>query len=277
MAKRLSCTQLNMFMRCPRQYEFRYMQGIKIPPAGAMIQGSCYHETLAKEFELQIAGKKPLKAADVGDVFNESWRKFTKGGFVLDETSKEKEEFNEIDWGDDNPAHLKDEGIALSQLYVNEVAGTIKSTAVEHTLEGEIEGIPFILVIDLITSSMTVDHKMKSKRFSYADLTRELQPLAYTLPAHVGVKDYPGVFGYHVALKQKTPQIITPSGDPNLLIRPTEGDYLWFTGIVKSCNSAISAGVFYPSPNGWHCTPKFCGYWSMCRGKMPSYFDFTKV
>lgn len=32
--KYLSFTQLSMFLRCPRQYEFRYIKGLKIPPSG---------------------------------------------------------------------------------------------------------------------------------------------------------------------------------------------------------------------------------------------------
>ncbi len=275
--RKLSCTQLGMFMRCPRQYEFRYIQGIKVPPAGVMIQGSCYHETVAKEFALQISGKKGLTKDDAGDVFNESWKKFTGSGYVPDETSKEREDFDKVDWGDKNPEELKDEGIVLSQLYTGTIAKVTKAKKVEYTLDGHIGGVPFIIVIDLVTDKQVNDHKLKSKKFSYSDLTHELQPLAYTLPAYLGMEGFPGDFGYHLALKQKVPKILTPLSDPDLLIRPTTGDYQWFTDIVISCNGAIQTGIFYPAPNGWHCTPKFCGYWSMCRGKMPSYFDFTKV
>jgi hypothetical protein len=36
--KAISFTQLNAFLRCPRQYYFRYVLGLRTPPSGAMVQ-----------------------------------------------------------------------------------------------------------------------------------------------------------------------------------------------------------------------------------------------
>jgi len=44
--RQLSYTQLNMFLRCPRQYEYRYIHGLKVPPSGAMVQSRVWHQTV---------------------------------------------------------------------------------------------------------------------------------------------------------------------------------------------------------------------------------------
>jgi len=50
MLNHVSHSQLSMWIRCPRQWEYRYVKNVKSLSSGALIEGSCYHDTL--EFNL---------------------------------------------------------------------------------------------------------------------------------------------------------------------------------------------------------------------------------
>ncbi len=39
----ISATQLNMYLRCPAQYKFRYVDGIILPPKSALTKGKAVH------------------------------------------------------------------------------------------------------------------------------------------------------------------------------------------------------------------------------------------
>jgi len=63
--KYLSFSQLSMFLRCPRQYEFRYIHGLKIPPSGAMVQSKVRHQTLEQNYRQKIQSSKDLRVEQV--------------------------------------------------------------------------------------------------------------------------------------------------------------------------------------------------------------------
>jgi DNA helicase-2/ATP-dependent DNA helicase PcrA len=57
----LSFSQIDTFQKCPRQYRFKYIQRIPVPPGAAAGFGSSMHNTL-RDFYLAVkAGKKPTK------------------------------------------------------------------------------------------------------------------------------------------------------------------------------------------------------------------------
>ena len=254
----LSVSQIQMYQRCPRQYAFRYLEDIKIPPRGVMIQGKAYHEAVAANYQHRIENSVAMPLEQVVDIFSDTFEMQRSDKTTTDEG--DAWEFDQIDWGEDDPGELKDQGIVLTGLYVTKVADGVMPLRVEEREQIDIGGVPFVLVKDLETATEVVDHKLKAKRFSQADLNNELQPLAYTLRNDK-------TFAYHVALKQKTPAIETPLQDGRLRISPTAKDYTWFYKIVADTWQAIQTGVFMVRPNGWHCSESFCGYWGLCRGK----------
>lgn len=257
----LSCTQVGMFMKCPAQYEFRYQYGLRIAPSGALIQGSSYHKALARCFNLKMVDQP----ADIGDItatLSDAWDKQ-----LADHELKEggdAQTFDKIEWGDEDPGQLKDEAIALATLYTQNVAPKVeKPDLVEMNEPITVGEIPFVVVADVITGARVIDHKMKGKRFSAAELSQELQPVAYTYSEERRGRP----FEYHVALKQKVPCISTPAQMPSLRIIPSQGDYDWFEVLVSKIAEAIKLGSFPPNPTGWSCSQKWCGYWNGCRGR----------
>ena len=104
--------------------------------------------------------------------------------------------------------------------------------------------------------TVVADLKTKAKSFSQADVESSLQLTLYSM-----VTNIPCV-RYDQLLRQKVPKITRISA-----LRKAQ-DYLWLQEVYTGVAKAISAGSFPPcSPSGWACSAKFCGYWSICRGK----------
>uniref|UniRef100_A0A6M3KWU8 Putative PD-(D/E)XK nuclease superfamily protein n=1 Tax=viral metagenome TaxID=1070528 RepID=A0A6M3KWU8_9ZZZZ len=252
MVDHLSVSQIGMFLRCPVQYEFRYLKGIKIPPAGAMIQGTAYHETLASDLIKRTRDDIVLSDDDVADIYSTSF-----DHQVHDRKSIEDEdtlEFEEIDWRDEEPGKVKDEGITLAKLYHNTMLDKLNPESIEDRRETGIAGIPFVFIADVVEKERVIDHKVKKRRFGEDELKRDLQATAYSMI-------YNRPLEFHQALKLKQPTI-----DIAYTLR-TEGDYQFFTNLVSKVKQAIDSGIFYPNPTGWACSEQWCGYYNICKNK----------
>jgi hypothetical protein len=250
-----------MALRCAQQYEFRYQYGLRIPPSGALIQGSSYHKALARCFNLKMVDQ-PADLADITATLSDAWDKQ-----LADHTLKEGDDvqqFDKIEWGESDPGKLKDEAIALATLYTKDVAPAVeKPDLVEMNETITVGEIPFVVVADVITVARVIDHKLKAKMFSENDLAQELQPVAYTYSEERRGRP----FEYHVALKQKVPKVMTAKEAPSLRILPQQGDYDWFEVLVAKIAESIKLGSFPPNPTGWACSERWCGYWNGCRGR----------
>ena len=56
----ISVSALEMHQRCPKQYEFRYVEGMKIPPGIALIRGKAFHSGVAHNYKQKIESAKDL-------------------------------------------------------------------------------------------------------------------------------------------------------------------------------------------------------------------------
>ena len=45
-----SPSQINMFLRCPAQWKFRYVDRIIAPPKSSLVQGKAYHKALETNY-----------------------------------------------------------------------------------------------------------------------------------------------------------------------------------------------------------------------------------
>lgn len=235
----LSHSQVNMMLRCPRSYHYRYIKGIKIPPAGAIIQGSSYHAGMEQgyKYKLENKGRSPSLQM-IQDAADRHWQ----------ERQRVEEK---IDW-QGNPGLLKDEVMTLLNNYVSNVMPTIIPIAVEQRESLEVAGIPFVRVIDLKTKNGVIDHKVSGRRYGDDAIYTDIQSCAYLYPKG-------GKFEFHVALKtnKKDIQIFQ--------IERTKKDIRWWEDLVERVALQIKTGIFPPNPGGWFCSPNFCGYWKLCR------------
>ena len=249
MIDHLSPTQISMFLRCPKQYEYRYLKGLKIPPSGAMVLGSAYHEGLAERFKSVIAYKEQPSPLLALDTFDAAFERIKAEHIVSDED--EALPFDDIQW-EQEPGQLKDVGIKLLQVYEKNIAPSIKPESVEAKEIMLVGDIPIHLITDLTTETNVIDHKVKGRRFSEDDLRQNLQGTIYYLATGMPLD-------FHVALKTKV---------PTSEIQPTtrsEGDQKFCLLQIEAVWKAIHTGIFPPNDQGWHCNEKWCGYWRLCK------------
>lgn len=239
--QRLSFSQVSMWLRCPRQYLYRYLMDLKMPPGGAQIQGSAYHFAIAEALKVKKDKGELVTEEDFKGMFDQGWKDKLKTG-------------EKIDWRGNKPGVLKDEGMNVGLVYHEKIIPTLKPKEIEVRDVIEVKGIPFIRIKDLILESGNiVDHKLASKRYSESGIHSDLQSLAYLYPNS-------GTFTYHVGLKLKVPDVqIMPYKRTLLEIK-------WWEELVEEVFKAINAGMYPPNPLGWYCSPKWCGFWDVCRG-----------
>jgi CRISPR/Cas system-associated exonuclease Cas4 (RecB family) len=240
-----SVTQLNTFLRCPAQYYFRYVEGLKIPPSGAITKGVCVHAGIEHNYKQKINSGKDLPLNDVTE-------------FVA---SKFEEVAPETDWREENPAKAKDETIRLSKTYHKEFAPKIQPIASE--LEVVIPITPDVNLlgyIDVVDSQGYIrDTKTSSKMPGQETVEKSLQLSAYALAYRQKFnKEEKGVLlDYLVANKSDV-------NTKTFMAKRTERDLKRFKNIATNVISAIKNNAFYPNPTGYLCNPKWCGYYTLC-------------
>ena len=162
----LSATQLTMFLRCPRQYEYRYIQGIKRPPSGAMVQGRVWHETLERNYRQKVDSNKDLPLSEMQESYADR----------LDETlASEEIEFEPTE----NPAKLKDVGSAIVAAHHKSIAPIVHPMAVEQRFTvdfGPAVPFDFVGVWDLIERDGTIVVETSLSEFLRAPAFSRLKP-----------------------------------------------------------------------------------------------------
>ena len=246
--KYLSVSQVNMYLRCPKSYEWRYVKGAISPPAIAMTEGSAIHKVLEMAHNEKRRSKQPAGLDAMLDAYHQYWQAEKSKCEYEDETDEE--------------IVRRDE--QFIRLYHKDFVPKIIPVAVEHTLLFPFTrfDIPVKGVIDLIDNgeedelSTVVDHKVVGKTKSQGEVDGDMQLSLYTYA--VGLPKA----RFDMFVKNKSPKIVTAK----TLRRPR--DILWVETIFAEVAQAIDKGVFPPcSPIEWACTKKFCGYYDRCRGK----------
>lgn len=241
----LSVTQLKMYLRCPLQYKFRYIDGLKIPPASALTLGKSIHSALEVNYIRKIKTKDDLPIKQLTDLFSDFWDSGVK------ETVFEE---------DEKPGQVKDEGIGLISAYHKQVSPAIQPKIVEKEFELSFQNVDYTLKgrLDLVDSQdIIIDHKTTKRSMPEDSAANDIQLTCYAFA-------YRQVFGlqenalrFDVMVRNKIPKI------QQLPTQRTQEDIDRFLKILAYVSKAIKTGIFYPNENHF-CG--MCGYKELCRG-----------
>ena len=249
--RRLSYTQLNMFLRCPRQYHYRYVLGIRTPASGAMVQSRVWHQTVERNYRQKIASHNDLPLEDLQAFYAERFDEALR----VDEVAFES---------DESAGALKDEGLAIVAAHHREIAPAVQPLLVEKSFRVSLGAdFPYELVgvWDLIEQDGTVcDNKAYAKTPRQQDLDRDLQFTIYSLAYRATFGEIEKGLRVDAVIKHQTPKAI------QLPTRRTNRDCQWLLGLIEEVARAMDQQTFFPNPNGWHCAPRFCGFWDRCMG-----------
>jgi hypothetical protein len=91
--KAITQSMLGMFLRCPHQFERRYLRGEIIPPGIAARRGSATHKAAQLNHEQKLHTKEDLPVSDLQDAARDHYVKQIKeeGVFIPKDQVAEKE------------------------------------------------------------------------------------------------------------------------------------------------------------------------------------------
>jgi len=239
----VSPSQLDMWQKCPRQWQYRYVEGLKIPPSGALVEGRCYHKSLEANFAQKIESFEDLPVGDCLDAFSTEWRVALSGE-------------EGVEWEDSKPEYIKNEGHSLVRTYMAGRAPYVQPIEVEEWYVSSVAGVKFLMRIDLLEcNGIVIDHKTSNKSYNQADVDRDMQASAAAFSLNRSI-----LFHNHVAVKIAKPKIQVVK-----TVRTRE-DIEWWLDAASCIVTQMKTGVAPPRTNGWWCSPKYCGFYDRCRG-----------
>lgn len=254
----LSVTQAEMARKCPQQYYYRYIKGLKMPPPFVLVKGSSVHQTLNTYFRLKKEAHTSMLQDEFIDCFEtdlESQIQKAKDSFgEIDYTRKEKQgkEWVKVK---ENPQTAKDrvrnETIPSLQNYHQ--LELFKLTPEESEKEFNIElstGLKILVKIDYIDNERIIEYKSSTKKMKITRPTNQM--LTYSLSK-------PGLEVRMDRILIKGENQIIPLGKIN---QETTTELLRdYDSVAKFIRSGI---VFRNTGfNDMNCS--MCGYKSICR------------
>ena len=249
MKPHLSKTKLEMLGRCGVQYEWRYVKGVKKPPAAAMIIGTGMHSAVEADLRNKLEWGSLLEEDDVKTVAADSVR------------TRWSETPPDIRSDEPNIGGAIDEAVALASLHHRELAPLIAPVSVESARRIELDGFPYDIELrsDVEEKERIRDLKTSAKAPSDADMqSLTLQGQIETLEAKLRGEPKPFVRDVFVKGRNRrimtTPEIhATPDDHQEVLLR------------VEAAVRVLESGAFTPTtPDSWLCSARWCGYYAEC-------------
>lgn len=271
----LSASAINTLLKCPRQYEFRYVQGLTKPANKSLALGSVTHEAFETYYNDVLENNERFTGSQLAEL-------------TLDSIIP--------DWIEDNETTLTTADVNdinrvvpdIVENYADKVGTHITPVSTEQEVLFTLEcGVPMKAYIDLVRvrgedGRGIVDYKTSSKSWTLSRLQNSLQFMLYSYATGI-----PDVQIQNIVVPTKGKKV---SFDNTFSIYDpanTTGSYSYDVGVnfhvfgntfeasqktyleslVESCARLITSGIFTPcGPDNWWCTPAWCDYWPICRG-----------
>ena len=248
----LSHSSIATFMRCPRQWAYSYLEGLRRPPGVALIKGSALDKAATFNLDQKRVTKRDLAVYDVLEVAEDAFRK------DVDRNGGQ----SEVQWDGTNFARALDSAINLTSTHMKHHAPLIQPREVQLELHRELpDGRDFVGFVDFVEEDGTLsDVKSGSRRMAAGDADTDPQPSAYGYLA-----GEPVAFKFYRSIdtgSKLTHEIVETGRDQRAID--------WYEQKVLDVSAAINTGVFPPNDSGWACSRRFCGYYEMCMsGRKP--------
>lgn len=263
----LTQSMINMINRCAAQFENRYIRGIIIPPGVAARKGSSVHRGAEHNYRHVVEKGEPAPVDEVQDATRDEFVRLVKneGVWFADEDVPEKQNILTASMN---------EAIAVSRFYHEQFAPLDREIAiVEERLYADIGvGIPLSGKPDVVADGRIPDLKTAGKRWIAGREDIEIQPTMYRILCREnGLGDLP--FEYRIMTNMKG----RPKGDNCIwdsetgvcgevrqAVRTAEHEEALKSRVV-AVKTMLDTGSFPPAyPDTWWCSPKWCGYFTMC-------------
>lgn len=242
---RLSNSAISTYLKCPKQYEYAYVEKIVLPPEIALEEGSSHHDALKATNETFIKRKKFLKKNTLIECFSDSF-------------SDRAKKIPKLKWtfaGEKKDDVLR-RGKMMLENYHDNYQPKSKPVKCEERVELMIGGVPFLGFIDVIEKNKVIDYKAVKQAKSQGDADNDLQLTIYSKATKIKKVEF------CCLTKTKNADVKVISSTRN------DRDFKNLNAIVVGVVDAIRKGSFpMCDPTGWLCSAKWCGYYRVCKGK----------
>lgn len=252
----LSYSAINLYLTCPENWRRKYVEREPSPPTPALVFGSAFHNTVERYL---VEAHSTIDHAPINEIWGQQW-------------AKQIEAQPDCDWGVETPAEHYNTGIRL--LTTPDVTAMINGIRlksddngpmVERKLELRVPGVPVPIIgyMDIMTADgIPGDFKTSAYQWSQEKARDELQPLFYLAALNQAGHTVPGLrFRHYVVTKAKMPKAQV------LERQRTWDEILWLYELIQRVWNAIEKEVYPLNPSSWLCSPKYCAWWSDCRGR----------
>jgi RecB family exonuclease len=240
--RHVSASQLGMYQRCPRQWAYRYVLGLKVPPDGGLLVGSGVHHAAEQGMLHKLeTGDNPepdMAATAAAEYVDEIC---TSGEVRLEEGQA--------------PSDLVDKAVRVSSMWASEAAPSVQPVEVETTFNILLAGIPVTGRLDVVTPTGVVDWKTSGKSPNRDDQARSVQTEMYA--AASGGEGLSYVYLVDGARTQKVVHVDLMQSEVQQAAKLAEST-------VGECSQGMALGVWPRNRMGWHCSRRWCGYYERC-------------
>ena len=249
--KKYSPSQVGMYLRCPASWMFRYAEGLKIPPPGALICGIGVHSAAELNHKQKISSHEDLPVGDLMDCAATAVEKrIAEEGLLPDP--------------DVTAGGLKDEAVSLTKLYRAEVAPTYQPTEAESWFQLSFEGVPYGFTgrVDCVDDQKCI-RDLKTAGRSPNDIEPHVryQLSAYAMGYEAQHGEMPAACHVNSLIKNKTPKAVSHS------FTPGPEDVRLVLSTLAEVHAGIHAGAFPPQRSSFTCSRRQCGFAAVCEKK----------
>lgn len=260
-APHISASQIGMYLRCPKQYEFRYIKGLKRPPNLSLVVGSSVHKSIELNYETKFTKKKPIERDAALDAFSMTFEEMHK----------------EADFDGEDPGKAKDRGYSWAEAHYDFVAPTLNPlTKPELEFRVDVPGVKRKLLgyVDIIGEPVSkiaapkkaktakpkriiFDNKTSKRRYDRLSVELSIQLTSYDFAHEQVFGARPDGVGFDVLTQDR--------GEPavqRLVTTREPGELKRFVENVVSVEKGIDAGVFPSVDDAKVCS--WCGYRDLC-------------
>lgn len=257
MIKSIHQSHLGMYARCAKQFEFRYIEKMILPPGIAARRGSAVHRTADDNYKNKIITGQDKPLEEMQETTRDEYVRLVrdKGVFISKKKAPGKDEQKKlIDEG-------LDQAISATVVFHDEIAPSTIPKMSEENFTADV-GLPLQLggTVDLIDSDdRIVDLKvMKRKNQAWAD--SEIQPTFYSVLYQARFDKWPKAFLYDLIIPNKK------MVHDQLETKRNDEDVKRLFARIEIFLRALEKGLFPPAdPGHWICSSDYCGYHQICK------------
>ena len=245
----LSYSSISSYLLCGHSWKLRYIDKAPAPTATALVFGSAVHGAIEAHMR--------------GEALETAWPRTWRA---------QLERNPSVDWAADTPDGMEADGLRILtapkvRKGLAEIAANFdpEHGVMEKRIELAVPGVsvPIIGYIDIITKDgVPGDFKTAARMWSDGKAEDDLQSLFYLAALNQeGVKVPDLTFRHYVISKTQNPELKVFEVQHKL------SEIMWLFDVVKRAWQGIDAGIYPMVPGGWNCSPKWCSYWALCRGR----------